>query len=143
MASSVMKPAPKDAWLAAALSAAGIVAILLAVRGRWALLGMNPGIEGCLVCGVAGFGFSLLHGIAYARAVALSAPVVGLQAAVCAAAGGPVLAVVGIELAVMGLAGIALALRAVPVTSTPPEEGRSRSDGSISRRLATYARRPA
>ncbi len=123
------KTSSKDLVVALSASALGAAALALAMHAGWSPGDMLPGIEGCLTAGVVGTVLALLHPMEYWRAVAWSAPIMVVEYASCAFAGGPALGVVGLHLVLAGLLGIVLALRAQPAAAGATEAREARLAG--------------
>ena len=120
------KMTSRDMALSLALAAAGVAAVIFAIAHRWNPQELNPGIEGCLTAGVVGFVMALLHPLPYGSAVALTAPIVAVEYTSSVVAGGPAVGVVGVQLAVMGMIGLAVGL----ATRRAPEHEEQEDDAS-------------
>ena len=107
------KTTSKDVRAAVAVTAAGAVAIAYALRSHWNPQDLDPGVEGCLTVVVVGFVMAMLHPLTYRQALKLCAPMVVAEYLTLRYASGSAtaLGMAGIELVIMGFAGVALALR--------------------------------
>jgi hypothetical protein len=119
-----MKTTTRDLRWALGVTAAGAAAMLFAFRAHWSPPDLDPGIEGCLTAGMAGFVMAMLHPLPYGRALALCAPVVVAEYFTLRHTAGTAIGagLVGVQLVFMGFVGLALALHepspAAPVTGT-------------------------
>jgi hypothetical protein len=102
------KMTSREMVLALVLTIVGAGLMAVAIAHRWNPQDMNPGIEGCLTAGVLGFLLCLLHPMSYATAASVTAPLVAVEYAATAVAGGPAVGVVGIQLVIMGMIGLSL-----------------------------------
>ena len=114
-----LKMTSRDMILALTLTLVGVAAVVFAIAHRWNPQELMPGIEGCLTAGVVGFIMALLHPVSYGNAVVIVAPIVAVEYVATAAAGGPAVGVVGIQLAFMGLLGLVLGLATGRATLLP------------------------
>jgi hypothetical protein len=126
------KTTSKDLGPALAVTAVGAAVIFFALHARWSPQDLDPGVEGCLTVGIVGFVMAMLHPLPYRQAVALCVPAVaaGFFTVRYAASTAIGAGMAGIQLLIMGIAGVALALRepseAVSVRAPPsPLMGRS------------------
>ena len=120
----------------------GGAAVVEALRASWHPDTMSPGIESCLVPTVTGFILALLHPLPYRHALALCAPLLFggyfLYAHVAGAAAGR--GILGAQLAILGVVGLALALlretrsEAAPTRALVPDTGADGSRGAASSR---------
>ena len=98
-----------DATLAAAMTLVGLVGMTYASLTMRQPFAMLPGMDGALTAGVLGFGFALLHGLRYRDVVRMLVPVVGVQIAGCIVHHESIIAIIGLELVVVGGIGVVLA----------------------------------
>lgn len=127
----LMKTTSRDLIWALVVAGAGAAAMFFALRAHWKPGDLDPGIEGCMTAGIVGFGMAMLHPLPYRWALGLCAPVLAAECLVMRYAGGTATAVglVGIQLVIMGLAGLATALR----EPTQPESERARPSDQLGR----------
>ncbi len=107
------KATSKDLGSAVLVTAVGAAALLFALRAHWSPQDLDPGVEGCLTVTIVAFLMALLHPLPYRQAVALCAPLAVAQILTVRYAAGWAtgFGMAGIQLVVMGAAGIALSLR--------------------------------
>lgn len=105
------KATTKDLYAALGATVVGGLFLFLALHAKWNPQEMSPGIEGTLCAGVMGTVLALLAKMDYRLALWLSAPVMLVEYAACAFAGGPAVGVVALHLIIAGFIGLALALR--------------------------------
>jgi hypothetical protein len=116
------KTTSKDLSLAVAVTIAGGLAMVLALRQRWNPSDLSPGIEGAITTTVTGFLMTLLHKVDYPRTIAINAPLVAILYAACLLGGSHAvgLGMAGLQCVIMGFVGLALAFRE-PRPATAPK----------------------
>jgi hypothetical protein len=114
------RPSSGDLPLASGLLATGIVLLAIASRQGPAAFHFIPAMDGCLTMGVAGFCLALAAGVPYQQALTLLVPIAGAQVLGARMHQASVFAVFGIEAAVFGVIGAALALYARPAPAPQP-----------------------
>lgn len=118
----------RDSWLAPALLVAGIVALGYAALHHWNAQDMMPGVEGAATVGVFAPILLLLHGISFSEMLKAAIPIWIIQFAATAAASGPAIAALGIDLSVLGAIGVGLrALAAHAPAASIPAHARATS----------------
>lgn len=105
----------KDLPLPVAVATLGGAAIIVALRMRWSPGDLSPGIEGAVTTTVVGFLMLLLHGVDYPRSVIINLPMLVMLYLACALTTTPAIGVgmVGAQLVIMGITGLACAGRVV------------------------------
>lgn len=128
-----------DAFLAGVVTLCGILGVAYGVLTQPQPFAMLPGMDGALTAGVLGFGLALLHGMRYRDVLRMLIPVVGIQIGGCLVHGESVVAITGLELAVVGVTGVLMAL-ALARAERPSRRGRPDDHGTNAdrkRRAAT------
>lgn len=105
------KVSSNDLYLGLGATLLGGLLLYLAMRAHWNPGDMLPGVEGCLTAGLVGTVLLLLHPMPYARAVLISAPILSIEYWACAVTGGPAVGIVGLQLLIVGFAGLVLGSR--------------------------------
>jgi len=99
-----------DTTLAMTVTAIGLAGVAFGVVTERQPFAMLPGMDGALTMGILGFAFALLHGIRYRDVLRALIPVLGIQIGGCLVHGESVPAIVGLELTVVGVVGLAMAI---------------------------------
>lgn len=128
---------PGDLPLALALLTAGVVAIAFASRYGRAPFDFLPGMEGCLVAGIVGFGLALLAGASFRQALLMMIPILAAQALGVRVHHASPLAAFGVEALLFGAVGAVLAWRARPAVTQQPSEERVEARFLAPRRAVT------
>jgi hypothetical protein len=103
-------PSPRrlsNGTLGTLIAAAGIVMMTIGVSSSAHPFAALPGMDGAMAAGTIGFVLALLHGLSFRRSVEIIAPVVLVQVLVSFRHDCTVLALIGLELGIFGLLGIA------------------------------------
>lgn len=113
-----------DTALAVILAGLGLAGVAYAASTQAQPFAMLPGMDGALTMGVLGFGFALLHGMRYRDVLRMLIPVLGVQVGGCLVHGESIVAIVGLELAFVGVVGIAMAAVLSSVSPRPADRRR-------------------
>jgi hypothetical protein len=125
-----------DIALAGAVTLCGAIGMVYGVVTQRQPFAMLPGMDGALTAGLLGFGFALLHGLRYRDVLRMLIPVLGIQVGGCLVHGESVVAIIGLELTVVGMVGLALAA-ALSQTSRRKRRTDRRDDVDRSSRART------
>jgi hypothetical protein len=123
-------------WLAAALIASGTALWIGAVSRNPNAMSMLPGVDGCLVTGIVAMLLALLEGLPYRTAlIQVGVPVVAVQIAITRVIGVNFFPMLGVEMLVFGVLGVAFSKLPEPAPRRAPPE---RHDGDVDARRTAH-----